>query len=122
MDVFRPRITEQALALERCIASYGNEPVSVRDVMTWFSFDAMGEVVFGEDFGMIRNRVTTPAIVHQQRALAFLGPMMDTMWIVHMAFAFVPFLGLVRDWMSMVAFCEEQMGIRMRVCIFGLRL
>jgi tryprostatin B 6-hydroxylase len=119
MDVFRPRIAAQALALKQCIASYNAEhkPINVNDVMTWFSFDAMGEIVFGQDFGMTRNRLTHSALVHQHRALALLGPIIDTMWIAQMAFALFPFVGKVRDWMAMVAFCEEQMARRVEVSV-----
>jgi tryprostatin B 6-hydroxylase len=104
--------------LAECIASYGSSPVKVNDVMSWFSFDAMGEFAFGEDFGMMKSSKWHPAIERQQRALALLAPLNDTIWLVRVAFAFVPFLGKVKDWMQMVEFCDERMEKRMQVGVF----
>jgi len=83
--------------------------------MSWFSFDTMGEFVFGADFGMMKSSDWHPAVARQQRALALLAPLNDTIWLVRAAFAFVPFLGKVKDWMGMVAFCDEHMKKRMEV-------
>ncbi|KAI4858741.1 cytochrome P450 monooxygenase-like protein [Hypoxylon rubiginosum] len=114
MDSLRPRLASQAEALYRCIAGYGDKPVDVDEVMSWFSFDAMGEVVFGEDFDLMNSKVMHPAILHRDRALALLGPISDAIWIARLAFSFVPFYGRVRDWFRMVAFCDERMRIRMQ--------
>lgn len=97
------------------IGSYGPNPVNVNDVLSWFSFDAMGEFAFGQDFGMMKSSQWHPAITRQQRALALLAPLNDTIWLVRAAFAFVPYLGKVKDWMHMVAFCDDRMAKRMLV-------
>lgn len=115
MDSLRPRLAEQAMALSRCIASYNGEPIDIDEIMSWFSFDAMGEVVFGEDFNLMNSRVMHPAILHRDRALAMLGPIADAIWIARMAFSFVPFYGRVKNWMQMVKFCEERMDERVEV-------
>ncbi|KAI8935075.1 hypothetical protein NX059_007670 [Plenodomus lindquistii] len=114
MDSLRPRIAGQVQSLVSCIQSYNGSTVDVDEVMSWFSFDAMGEVVFGEDFNLLKSKVMHPAILHRDRALAMLGPIADAIWIARMAFAFVPFYGKVKDWMRMVAFCEERMDIRVK--------
>ncbi|KAF2870144.1 cytochrome P450 [Massariosphaeria phaeospora] len=51
MTAFRPRIAEEALAFQQAIATHNKQTVDVNDVMTWFAFDTMGDIVFGEDFG-----------------------------------------------------------------------
>jgi hypothetical protein len=117
LNEYAPRLRNQVEMLVACIASYEGKPVLVNDVMSWFSFDAMGEFTFGEDFGMMKEKRWQPALVRQQRALALLAPLNDTIWIVHFAFAFVPFLGKVKDWMQMVQFCDERMEKRMKVSI-----
>jgi hypothetical protein len=122
MDSLRPRISEQVQSLVQCIQSYDSLPVDVDEVMSWFSFDAMGEVVFGEDFNLLNSRVMHPAILHRDRALSMLGPIADAIWIARLAFSFVPFYGKVKDWMRMVAFCEERMNIRMKVSASFFRL
>ncbi|RYP82600.1 hypothetical protein DL769_001594 [Monosporascus sp. CRB-8-3] len=112
MDSLRPRIADQAQSLSRCIASYGTSPVDVDEVMSWFSFDAMGEVVFGEGFNLMESRVMHPVIRHRDRALALLGPIADAIWIARLAFSFIPFYGRVQDWFRMVAFCDAHMQMR----------
>ncbi|KAF7512751.1 hypothetical protein GJ744_000318 [Endocarpon pusillum] len=114
INEYAPRLLRQVLNLAQCIAGYGKNPVKVNDVMSWFSFDAMGEFVFGDDFGMLRTSDWHPAVVRQQRALALLAPLNDTIWVVCAAFVFVPFLGKVKDWMGMVKFCDERMNKRMQ--------
>jgi hypothetical protein len=115
MDSLRPRIAEQAHALRRCIEEHEGHPVDLDEVMSLFSFDAMGEVVFGEDFDLMRTHTMLPVIRHRDRALALLGPIADAIWIACLAFAVVPFYGRVRDWFRMVAFCEERMSQRIKV-------
>ncbi|KAF2759925.1 cytochrome P450 [Pseudovirgaria hyperparasitica] len=115
MDEFRPRIYQQALNLVQCIQELSSAPVNINDVMSWFSFDAMGDVVFGKSFGMMQEKVTHDAIIHQKRALALLGPISDAVWIAQLAFSFVPFLGKVKSWMRMVSYCEERMARRMEL-------
>jgi hypothetical protein len=106
----------------QCIAKYGAKPVKVNDVMSWFSFDAMGEFAFSEDFGMMKSSKWNPVVERQQRALSLLAPLNDTIWLVRAAFSFVPFLGKVKDWMDMVSFCDERMENRMKVSIFDYQL
>ncbi|KAI1135148.1 cytochrome P450 monooxygenase-like protein [Hypoxylon sp. FL0543] len=113
MDSLRPRIAQQAESLYRCVKGYGDQPVDVDEVMSWFSFDAMGEVVFGEDFNLMDSKTMHPAILHRDRALALLGPISDAIWIARLAFSFIPFYGRVKDWFRMVAFCDERMRARM---------
>jgi tryprostatin B 6-hydroxylase len=88
--------------------------VNVVDVMSWFAFDAMGDVLFGRDFGMIEAREYHPAVPHQKLALALMGPILNTVWIPRLAFTFLPFLGKVKDWMYMVNFCNACMDERMK--------
>lgn len=115
MDEYEPRVAALTRDLESCISLYEEEPVNVTDVMTWYSFDIMGEVIFSKDFGMIKNRATNPILEQQRQALALLGPIIDVQWIVHLAFNFVPFMKQVQDWLKMCSFCEQQMAERMAV-------
>ncbi|XXH00984.1 hypothetical protein Hte_007335 [Hypoxylon texense] len=103
-----------AQSLSDCIASHGTQPVDVDDVMSWFSFDIMGDVLFGEDFRLLKSRAWEPAIKHRDGALALVGPISDATWIAHLAFLLVPFYGRVQDWTRMVLFCEEQIRDRIQ--------
>ena len=83
--------------------------------MSWFSFDAMGEFAFGKDFGMMDSRRWHPTLVRQQKALAILAPIADTVWLIRAVLDIVPFVGLVQDYMQMVHFCDDHMKKRMQV-------
>ncbi|GAW16489.1 hypothetical protein ANO14919_059180 [Xylariales sp. No.14919] len=113
MDSLRPRLAGLAQTLSECISKYDGEPIVVNDIMTWFSFDAMWEVVFGQDFNLMKTRGGHPIIRHRDNAFALLGPVYVADWIAHLGFDFVPFYGKVRDWFHMVAFCDEHM----KMCI-----
>ncbi|KAI1371223.1 cytochrome P450 monooxygenase-like protein [Hypoxylon crocopeplum] len=114
MDVYRPRIAELAEMLSRTISDYEGAPVDIDEVMSWFSFDAMGEVLFGEDFGLTRSKYMHPGIVHRDRALSILGPLEGAIWIARFGFSLAPFAGRVKDWFKLVAFCDEQMRRRIQ--------
>ena len=92
-------------------------PIKVNDVMSWFSFDAMGEITFGEDFGMLKEQKSNNELVHQRTALALLAPLNDATWIAHLGFSLFPFLGVIRGWWAAVRFCCDRMEKRMAVCI-----
>ncbi|KAF1831503.1 cytochrome P450 monooxygenase-like protein, partial [Decorospora gaudefroyi] len=111
---YSSRIIHLSDVLVECIRSYGNEPVSVNDVMSWFSFDVMGEILFGEDFGMMVNKKAKGELIHQRTALALIAPINDASWIAHLGFNLFPFLGAVRGWWAAVRFCCERMERRMK--------
>ncbi|RYP57497.1 hypothetical protein DL769_009436 [Monosporascus sp. CRB-8-3] len=113
MGVYQPRIVELALSLSDTIADYANTPVDVNEVMSWFSFDVMAEIVFGNHFGLVKSKSMHPAIRHRDRALAMLGPLEGAIWIARLGLDLVPFYGRIKDWLRKVAFCEDQMRKRM---------
>ncbi|KAI0017543.1 cytochrome P450 monooxygenase-like protein [Xylariomycetidae sp. FL0641] len=113
MADFAPRIAALARALADCIADYGSDPVDLDEVMSWFSFDAMGEVLFGADFGLVEAKALHPAISHRDRALALAGPLGDAIWIALAGFAIMPTVGRVADWHRLIQFCEDHMKRRL---------
>ena len=115
MNAYHPRIIRLAHSLIRCISSHGTNAVDVDEVMSWFSFDVMGDVVFSKDFNLLESRTWTPAIQHRDRALAILGPIGDAIWIVRFAFLVVPFLGIIKDWFRMLEFCVDRTRERREV-------
>ena len=110
-----PRILRQVERCAELIAEHNGKPVLLNDVMSWFSFDSMGEFMFNSDFDMMKSSKWHPAIVQQRRALALLAPLNDAIWLVRLIFAFLPFMPYVRDWNQMVAFCDRAMQDRMKV-------
>ncbi|KAL8951589.1 MAG: hypothetical protein Q9222_002444 [Ikaeria aurantiellina] len=109
-----PRILRQVKRLTDLIAKYDGQPVLLNDVMSWFAFDTMGEFLFNSGFDMMHSNSWHPVIVQQRRALALLAPLNDVTWLVQFLFAFLPFVGYVRDWNRTVAFCDDAMQKRMK--------
>lgn len=112
---YHPRITSLVRELSRCIGASGTKPVDVDQVMSWYSWDVMGEVLFGEDFNLPKSRVTHPGIEHRDRALALAGPLGDAIWIALLGFQLCPPVGRVNDWHRMIQFCEDHMKLRLKV-------
>ncbi|KAF1953533.1 cytochrome P450 [Byssothecium circinans] len=94
---YSPRIVKLSDDLVNCITSYNGEPVKMNDVMSWFSFDAMGEMTFGEDFGMMRDKKIKKQLAHQREALALLEPFNDATWLAHAGFSLFPFLPVAKN-------------------------
>ena len=112
---YLPRILEQISKLEQTIAGSDSKPVMVNDIMSWFAFDSMGEFAFNQSFGMMESQEWHGAIVQQRSALALLGPLNAAIWIVRIAVAFLPRFWRVKDWTSMMTFCDSRMEQRMKV-------
>ncbi|CAH0031673.1 unnamed protein product [Clonostachys rhizophaga] len=114
MNAFYPRVAALSHSLSSCIRSHGTRPVDIDDVMSWFSFDVMGDVLFGEDFNLLGSQRMDPAIKHRDGALALVGPISDAIWLAHLAFLLVPFYSPVQDWLGMVKFCEDRLTARIQ--------
>ncbi|KAI1172957.1 cytochrome P450 monooxygenase-like protein [Nemania sp. FL0916] len=114
MNEYSPRVTSLAQDLSECIGSFDKNIVDVGQVMSWYSWDVMGDVLFGEDFGLTRAKQTHPGIEHRDRALALAGPLGDTIWIALLGFQIMPPVGRVNDWRHMIQFCEDHMWQRLK--------
>jgi hypothetical protein len=113
---YAPRILRLADELIKCIVSRGpGAPIDVNDIMSWFAFDAMGEVTFGEDFGMLQNQRSVGDMLHQRTALALLAPLNDATWIAHAGFRMAPWMSAVKGWWAAVDFSESRMRRRVAV-------
>lgn len=112
---YMPRILQQIGTLESIIDAAGSKPVVVTDIMLWFAFDSMGEFAFNKSFGMMKTGTWHKVIIQQRSALAILGFLNPAVWIIRVAFAFLSRWWRVKDWMSMISFCDECMDKRLKV-------
>ncbi|TGJ88456.1 hypothetical protein E0Z10_g286 [Xylaria hypoxylon] len=113
MNDYYPRIANLVRDLSHCIGTFGENPVDIDQIMSWYSWDVMGEVLFGEDFNLTKSKVTHPGIEHRDRALALAGPLGDAIWIALLGFQLLPPVGRVNDWRRMMHFCEDHMVSRL---------
>ena len=129
MSEYTLRILRLADEVVECIRAHGpGAPVLLNDVMSWFVFDAMGEITFGHGFDMLKRRSNEGDLMNIKQALSLLAPLNDATWLAHVGFRLFPWLGAVRGWWASVAFCEATMRRRMEVnfasedCLNDLRL
>ncbi|KAJ5716006.1 cytochrome P450 [Penicillium malachiteum] len=103
--------------LEECIqADISAGRVSeTSDLFYWLGFDRMGDLIFGEAFGMLSEKKWHYIIVLLQKALSILGPMSPVPWMVQIAFHLLPRILILGDWFRMRAWCEAQMIKRMGI-------
>ncbi|KAI3343256.1 cytochrome P450 monooxygenase-like protein [Ustulina deusta] len=114
MNDYYPRIVNLVRDLSHCIGTFGTNPVDIDQVMSWYSWDVMGEVLFGEHFNLTNSKVTHPGIEHRDRALALAGPLGDAIWIALLGFQLLPPVGRINDWRRMLQFCEDHMISRLK--------
>jgi hypothetical protein len=85
--------------------------------MSWFAFDVMGLITFGENSGFVKAQEQKMELVHQRGLLALMTPMNDAIWIVRLGFSFFPFLKHMKHLSAAVDFCWETVQMRMKVRI-----
>ena len=112
---YLPRILRQVDTLAHLIASHGDKPTLVNDVLAWYSFDSMGEFLFDKSFDMMTSSEWHPIVLQQRNALSLLGMISESLWLARLGFAFLPFYGIIKDWMQVEAFCKQRMIQRMEV-------
>lgn len=119
INEYLPRIKKQIGILQNVVKRSKSQPLSLNDTMSFFAFDSMGDFVFNQSYGMMESGEWHKAIIQQRSALAILGSLHCTIWLIRIAFAFMPSIWRVADWFNMVAFCDERMNERLKVSALG---
>ena len=106
--------------LERGISelAQNNRPVNVFAWFYWFTFDVMGEFAFARSFGMLESERWHTAVVMLRKAMKLLGPFSPVPWLAQIAFSFLPWFWVVRDWFAMLDWCRERMKERIQVLLW----
>ncbi|KXH40889.1 cytochrome P450 [Colletotrichum simmondsii] len=101
--------------LDVCIEADAKAHVAseVRNLFFWFGFDVMGDFVFSKSFDMLHQQQWHHIIVRLQRALSLLGPFSPAPWLIQVGFKLGPRTSVLKDWFDMVAWCEQQMRVRL---------
>lgn len=115
LDAYRPRLIKLCQSLSKSIGDYGDDRIEMNAFMGRFAFDFMGEVLLGEDFGLIRSGSMHPVMESRDRALSLFGHLGGAVWIANLAFKMLPFHSAVKDWFHLIDFCDEQIIKRKQV-------
>ncbi|KAI0397483.1 benzoate 4-monooxygenase cytochrome P450 [Xylariaceae sp. FL0594] len=108
-------IMSQVRTLMDLIDSYGENTITVNQLIYWFAFDNMGSFGFGQEFGSMKNRRAVDGAVFMRSAMTLLGPFSPAIWIPRIGFAFIPGLWKVRDWFRMLEWADKCMKTRMNM-------
>ncbi|KAI1406792.1 cytochrome P450 [Hypoxylon sp. FL1857] len=91
-----------------------NVPCEMRDLLIWFGFDAMGDIIFDTSFDMLRSRKWHPIVQHVKKGLHLIGLLSSTPWLTHIGFRLAPRIGIVNRWYELVDYCKKQIQRRKR--------
>lgn len=94
------------------------EAIVITDWFYWFAFDVIGDVAFSKSFNMLRDQQWHFAVKMLRRAMTLLGPFSPVPWLAQIAFHFIPWMYLIRDWFKMTRWCKRQMDERVKVSPF----
>ncbi|KAI1336875.1 cytochrome P450 [Xylariaceae sp. FL0016] len=108
------RILKNLDELDQCIEDdvKAGRPSNMRDLLYWFSFDAMGDFVFSKSFRMLRDRKWHSVIARLQVAMSLLGPLTPAPWLIHIGFR-MPRVSVLKDWYNMLDWCASEMRTRL---------
>ncbi|KAI1642067.1 cytochrome P450 [Daldinia loculata] len=113
MNSFNPRISQHVQELCECFRGFGGtQPVHIDEQVSRFTFDVVGDILFNQDWKLVKTQAWHPFFDHRDRAFELVGPINDVTWLAHMIFSLAPFWHRVQDWFKMVAFCEDRMKQR----------
>ena len=93
------------------LAAAQEQPVNVTQLFNLYSFDVMGDLAFGESFGMLKSSELHWAIKLLNEGMVPLGFMLPT-WLFRVLTA-IPFA--TRGWWKFIGYCCQQLEERMKV-------
>jgi len=69
---------------------------NIKDLLFGFCTDCMGDFVFNQPLGLLRNQKKKHIVKELNRALSLLGPLSPTPWLLHIAFKLLPRVGVMK--------------------------
>lgn len=117
MSTYEGHIAAEARKLEAIIGNHADkgQPVDFTTYSYWFSFDVMGLFVFSRSFDMLSKKEWHYGITTLRRAMSLLGPLSAVPWLGQIGFRFLRNYWVVKDWFTMIKFCEERMDEHIKV-------
>lgn len=101
------------------LKQHESEPLLINEFIYWYTFDCMGEFGYRIDFGMLRCQQSLEGYEHMRAAIRLLGPFSPAIWIIRLAFAFLPWVKPVRHWNKMLEFSDQCIDFCLKVNVFA---
>jgi hypothetical protein len=105
LQSYQERTNTKVELLAQNIARTKGQPIDCQQLFLFFGFDVMGDIAFGEGFGMLESNKTHPVMNIMRSGIHILGRLSPVPWFITIL-ASLP--GGTADWMKLERFSEEQ--------------
>ncbi|ORY04755.1 putative benzoate 4-monooxygenase cytochrome P450 [Clohesyomyces aquaticus] len=109
---YQTRVNDKVTLLAANIARSAGEPINCTRLFLFFGFDVMGEVAFGEGFGMLESDTVHPIMEIMRSGIYIIGRFTPITWLVTIL-ASLP--GANADWAKLERFAQKQVLKRMEM-------
>ncbi|KAI0547129.1 benzoate 4-monooxygenase cytochrome P450 [Xylaria curta] len=106
LSKYYTKLVRHVQIFENFISESAGQPIVINELVSWFTFDCMGDFGFGQDFGMMRERKWLDPIIYMHASWSLLGVFSPAIWVPRISFAFFP-IGKAQDWFKALAFSES---------------
>lgn len=90
-----------------------DRPSQMRNLLSWLSFDIMGDFIFSKSFDMLSGQEWHHVVVRLKNALSLLGIASPAPWLIQLAFRIGPPIWKIGDWHKSAAWIHKQIGARL---------
>lgn len=114
LNTYEPRIKQKVDLFCRQLASHAaaDKPIDATAWSMYLSFDIMGEVGFGKDFGGLANGTEHPAIKGIHEHMAVLGVLSNVPWLLNLASS-IP--GATAGYAGFFGWCASEIEAKQKV-------
>ena len=109
---YEPRVIEHINDLDQSISNSDGRSIDITRIFGFFSFDVMGDLSFGKQFGMLKSEEQHFAVSTLRKGMLGLGLFTPTPWL------FVILIntpGLMRGWNKMIDWSIAEVTRRIEV-------
>ncbi|KAH8595452.1 cytochrome P450 [Bisporella sp. PMI_857] len=114
---YERKMVKHLYQLDHCIEEDAliGRLTNIKDLLFWFCTDCMGDFVFNQPLGLLKNQKKRHILKELNRALSLLGPLSPTPWLLHIAFKLFPGVSVVKVWFDVMEWSVKQMEKRLEI-------
>ncbi|KAK5626265.1 hypothetical protein RRF57_001980 [Xylaria bambusicola] len=106
------KLVRHVQVFEGLISESVGQPIAMNDLISWFTFDCMGDFGFSQDFGMMSERKWLEPILYMCASWSLLGVFSPAIWVPRISFAIFQ-VWKAKDWFKALAFSESLLKARL---------
>ncbi|KAL8782595.1 MAG: hypothetical protein Q9195_009618 [Heterodermia aff. obscurata] len=114
---YEVRVLRYGNELVEGLTSLSGQRIIASDWFSYFSFDVMGDLAFGESFNMLKNGETHTAIQLLHHGMAPLAMLAPVVWVIPVLAALPSYLkpAVAKGFDTFIAWCAEQVERRRKM-------